>query len=75
MLVIYVVFHEHYFVFKVSVASPVNCDVGVLVSLLNLVYNEHIRDVSLKIHRLLLFLLLIILMLALVKVGLVVAMG
>ncbi len=76
MLVTNVVFHEHYFDFKVSVASPINCDVGVLVSLLNLVYNEHIRDVSLKIHRVFLFLLLNILMLALVKVGLeVVAMG
>jgi hypothetical protein len=76
VLVTNVVFHEHYFDFKVSVASPINCDVGVLVSLLNLVYNEHIRDVSLKIHRVFLFLLLNILMLALVKVGLeVVAMG
>ncbi len=45
MLVIFVVFHEHYFVFNVNVACLVNCDVGVLVSLLNLVYNEHIRDV------------------------------
>jgi hypothetical protein len=70
------VFHEHYFVFNVNVASPINCDVGVLVSLLNMVYNEHIRDVSLKIYRVLLFLFLTILMLALVKVGLeVVAMG
>jgi hypothetical protein len=76
VLVTNVVFHEHYFDFKVSVASPINCDVGVLVSLLNLVYNEHIRDVSLKIHRVFLFLLLNILMLALVKVGLkVVVMG
>jgi hypothetical protein len=76
VLVINVVFHEHYFDFKVSVASPINCDVGVLVSLLNLAYNEHIRDVSLKIHRVLLFLLLIILIMALVKVGLeVMAMG
>jgi len=76
VLVIYVVFHEHYFDFKVSVASPINCDVGALVSLLNLAYNEYIRDVSLKIHRVLLFLFLIILMLALVKVGLeVVVMG
>jgi hypothetical protein len=71
-----VVLHDHYFDFKVSVASPINCGVGFLVSLLNLAYNEHIRDVSLKIHRVLLFLLLIILIMALVKVGLeVVAMG
>jgi hypothetical protein len=55
VLVIYVVFHEHYFDFNVSVASPINCDVGALVSFLNLAYNEYIIDVSLKIHRVLLF--------------------
>jgi hypothetical protein len=54
---------------NVNVASPINCDVGVLVSFLNLVYNKHIREVFLKIHRVLFFLFLTILMLALEKWG------